>query len=665
MRRHVNVLACLLGLFLSSLSAVPSAVAQPAPPPSIADFFKREQMLDPKLSPNGQYIAVSLRGKDNSLVLAVVDLHDTKSSKVVGGFNDADVGGYSWVNDEWLIYTGVVGENTDIRNWHGTDIWAVRRDGKQSHALSTGRGAGRHQNDSGDVSIVGRPLDDSGDVIVARDRWDESGSYMGGELSRLNVDSGHVRRILTGLNNIQGWCIDPDGNPWCGISANGHFTKTYLRNSEGQLVLWQESDELEHKTVIPLFSDGKGLILAEAPTDHGEAAIFRVDPVTLKREDKPLVSTPGYDVDAQAVLDRQSRQVAGIKYQTDAVGTVWLKPAMKAAQAAIDKMLPGRNNDLQCSNCLKDPTVLVTSYSDVQPAEFYLYTAADNKLQPIGSTRPWINAEQMGHQDMFRFKARDGLEIPVLVTQPPGAANGPRPAVMMVHGGPNARGAYWGWKAETQLLASRGYVVIEPEFRGSTGYGWELFHAGWRQWGLTMQDDVTDALKWTVSKGWVDPKRVCIAGASYGGYAVLMGMIKDPDLYQCGIDWVGVTDIGLLDSITWSDASDVWKKYGMKQVVADPDKDAEQIKQTSPLRRAAELKKPLILAYGGLDRRVPFKHGTDFRDAVIAGGNKDVEWIFYPEEQHGWHKLEDNIDFWTRVDKLLARTIGTGPGTAR
>jgi dipeptidyl aminopeptidase/acylaminoacyl peptidase len=222
------------------------------------------------------------------------------------------------------------------------------------------------------------------------------------------------------------------------------------------------------------------------------------------------------------------------------------------------------------------------------------------------------------------------------------------------------RGKSWGWDPQVQFLASRGYAVLEPEYRGSTGFGSKHFRAGWKQWGLKMQDDIADGTRWAAAQGYADPKRVCIAGASYGGYATLMGLINDPDLYQCGIDWAGVTDINLLYDGHWnftSDLPDGWKQYGMPSLVGDQVKDAEQLKATSPLLQAARIKQPLLLAYGGADQRVPLPHGTKFYKAVKET-NPNVEWIEYEEEGHGWALPKNRVDFWSRVEKFLDKNIG-------
>jgi dipeptidyl aminopeptidase/acylaminoacyl peptidase len=174
-----------------------------------------------------------------------------------------------------------------------------------------------------------------------------------------------------------------------------------------------------------------------------------------------------------------------------------------------------------------------------------------------------------------------------------------------------------------------------------------------------MQNDIADGARWAIAQGTADASRICIAGASYGGYATLMGLVNDPDLYRCGIEWAGVTDIDLMYSISvyTSDTSDEQKKHSMPIMIGDREKDAAQLRATSPLEQAGRIKQPLLMAYGGSDRRVPLEHGTKFRDAVQKG-NPNTEWVEYPEEGHGWSLVKNRVDFWTRVEKFLDRNLG-------
>jgi dipeptidyl aminopeptidase/acylaminoacyl peptidase len=222
------------------------------------------------------------------------------------------------------------------------------------------------------------------------------------------------------------------------------------------------------------------------------------------------------------------------------------------------------------------------------------------------------------------------------------------------------RGEAWGWDPEGQFLASRGYAVLEPEFRGSRGYGFKLFSAGLKQWGLKMQDDIADSVKWAVDKGIADPERVCIMGGSYGGYATLMGLVNDPGLYRCGVASAAVTDISLLyDSsmAVLSDTSPDYKAYGMPELVGDREKDAAQFEATSPLKQAARIKRPLLLAHGTDDVRVPFPHYIKMRSA-LQEAKANAEFVEYAGEGHAWSTLKTRLDFWGRVEKFLDKNIG-------
>jgi dipeptidyl aminopeptidase/acylaminoacyl peptidase len=235
---------------------------------------------------------------------------------------------------------------------------------------------------------------------------------------------------------------------------------------------------------------------------------------------------------------------------------------------------------------------------------------------------------------------------------------------VLVHGGPYLRDREWEWKDIPQFLASRGYAVIEPEFRGTTGYGFEHFHAGWKQWGQAMQDDVADAVRWAVANKRIDGQRVCIAGGSYGGYSALMGVLRDPDLYRCGAAWAAVSEPRRMLESNWrwaDDISDDARRYSLRVLLGDPKDDAEMLKAISPLQQAARIKTPLLLIHGEADRRVPFIHAIEMRDALRRNG-QEPEWLTFPEEGHGWVKAENRRAFALKLESFLARHL-KGPAT--
>jgi dipeptidyl aminopeptidase/acylaminoacyl peptidase len=328
---------------------------------------------------------------------------------------------------------------------------------------------------------------------------------------------------------------------------------------------------------------------------------------------------------------------------------------MKKIQQDVDARVPGRINRLTCGKCGSDDVVvLVYSYGDQDPGQTGRQTTIGRvsaAYAPISTRSAWPHSSCIGY-------ARGGRELPVWLTLPPGAdRKSTRPAVVLVHGGPWLRGEYMHWNRDAPFLASRGYVVIEPEFRASTGYGYRHFRAGWKQWGRAMQEDVTDALNWAVGEGWVDAKKVCIAGASYGGYATLMGLVRTPELYRCGVAWAAVTDPRLLFEGSWrSEISEEARMYGLPTLIGDPKEDAATLAAITPVEQAARIKTPSLLAFGALDRRVPLEHGTRLRSAMRAAG-QEPEWVVYADEGHGWLRQENQIDFARRMEAFLAKYL--------
>lgn len=656
-----------LGLALTPTrpDAQQAADAAPAKVP-LASFFRPPLIAKPALSPSGRYLAVSVVVNTGRVQLALLDLEQLGPPKAIAGLNDADVAAYQWVNDERLVFDAVDRESGTGRSL-APGLWAVNRDGTQFRRLVdplvTASNARATLPRFAPLPWVWQLhsvlADGSNDVLVQGLTLSRAWEVVDSRLARLDTSTGATRNLSEGTpDHVTRWVVDREGRPAIVTTRNrgrfGAFTKSA---TDATWEKWQDTDYFGERYADPYWIGFDGQLLALGRRADGFAALHVVDAKTRRMEPEPMIALDGYDFRGTVIFDAEARRLVGVHYETDAPGTMWLDSGMKATQDAVNILLPETVNRIECQRCVGVPTVLVTASSDRQPPHYYVYHRDTKALTSIGASRPWIKAQEMGVREFHRFAARDGMSIPVLVTHPPGKASRPQPAVVLVHGGPWVRGTHWQWEPDAQFLASRGYVVIEPEFRGSQGYGFRHFQAGWKEWGRAMQDDVADAVNWAVGRSWVDAKRVCIAGASYGGYAVLMGLIRHHDLYQCGIDWVGVTDINLMYTIGWSDISDEAKGYELPQLVGDRVADAQQLKDTSPVEQAAKVRRPLLLAYGGIDRRVPIEHGKAFRDAV-GRTNKDVEWVEYPDEGHGWRKMETRVDFWTRVEKFLDRNIG-------
>ncbi|KQW89171.1 dipeptidyl aminopeptidase [Massilia sp. Root418] len=643
-------------------TAAPSAAAAALPP--VEDFFSTPEFSSPTLSPSGRYLAARLGGKGQRDRLAVLDLKDN-SAKVVAQFNNADISNITWVNEERIVFDSTDRTVAQRDVTAGPGLYAVNRDGSGYKALVNRNIAYDHPSaaaklvPSSVALLLQRGPQDSEYVYVTSPQY-SAGGVDHVDLLRLNTLTGKASQVSR-PGPAHAWLLD--------FKGQARVALTVERDQAAIHYLDPATDKWRQLTAFPAYAgtggfmpvglgpDGTLYVSARAGQD--KTSLYSYDIASGKLSAKPLVTVADYDFTGGLIMDKD--KLLGVRYSADATDTVWLDPAMKAMQAQIDALMPHTTNLVTLPRRPETPVVLVTAYSDAQPASYYLYDREKNKLDRVGSSHPKIDAGAMGKQAVVRYAARDGLQIPALLTLPPGR-NKNLPLVVLVHGGPYVHGSSWGWNPQTQFLATRGYAVLQPDYRGTTGLGEAHFRAGWKQWGLKMQDDVADAAKWAIAQGIADGKRICIAGASYGGYAALMGLVNDGDLFQCGINWAGVTDIPLMYTARgkWNirpDLSDDWKQYGMPLLVGDPDKDADQLKATSPLQQAARIKRPLLMAYGGADHRVTLEHGTRMRDALQAAGHP-AEWVLYPDEGHGWALPQTQVDFWNRVAQFLDRHIG-------
>jgi len=668
--------AAMLASVLAALWPPAAPLAAQPGPPAVADFFRNPDVGDAQLSPGGQYAALLRKGESGRMRLVVIDPVAPQSAITIAPPEDVDVHSVHWVSDDRLVF--------DVIDWRGErttangGLFAVDRDG--SHFLPLIAPTFRFHQDVTGTRIRSRELpatytlfsathDGSGDVIVAENLFDNKDPFNARAvvLYRLNTRTRQIRALTLGQPpGVLDWVLDADDVPRVATGYVDARRTVYLRGTDPkQWIVLGEFDRYRSDEFVPLFFGFDGALYVR----HGPVgSLFRFDLAQRRFDDQPTLELPGFDVEPDPVLDFRARQVLGYQYKTDAARTAWLDPGLAALQRRIDAALPDTINTIGCDQCLTSPLLLVTSSSDRQPARYSAFDRASGRLLDLGGALPWIEAPQMGRREFIHYRAGDGRSIPAYVTLPPDRNGKPFPLVVLVHGGPFVRGGYWEWDAEAQFLASRGYAVIQPEFRGSRGFGFDFFKAGWHQWGLAMQDDLADAARWAVAQGMADPNRIAIAGASYGGYAALMGLVRNPETFRCAVEWFGVTDIDLIYSVSWSDISEADLRYGEPALVGDPVVDAEQLKATSPLQNAGRISQPVLMAYGTQDRRVPLVHGEKLR-AAIATPRDDFKWIVYTGEGHGLRKENDRIDFWTRVEKFLDRYLksvppGAGKSTA-
>ena len=637
-----------------------TVVAAAVPPPADA-YFESPELSGAQLSPDGRRVAMLVGGKGLRARLAVLDTATMKPA-VVASFDDAHVGRFHWVNAQRLVFdisTELTGPGmVNV----GSGLFAVNADGSRFRQLvETTRSFAK----SGDADkllpwntfllrSVGLP--DSEDVFVVKPEEISKERVGFFQLQRVNTVTGRMTEVEAPLHAAD-WTVDASGALRAALTSHADKVTVQWRAPNGAWIQLAAYDTFSRNWLRPRYVAPDGRLYVEAPLGD-KAAVFTFDPETRQRSALPIAASKDFDLHPSFIAN--DKGLLGLRYTIDAEVTQWLDANMKAAQAAVDALLPATANRIQVPARGDSPFLIVEAFADVQPTVSYLYHQLTGKLTRLGTSHPRIDPAQGGQTDFVRYQARDGLSIPAYLTLPPGGVKKGLPLVVLVHGGPWVRGAAWAFDPEVQFLASRGYAVLQPEFRGSTGFGAKHFEAGMKQWGLAMQHDVADGARWAIAQGFADPKRICIAGASYGGYAALMGLVNDSDLFRCGVSWVGVTDPQLLFSVSWSDITNESKRYGMTRLVGDPVADAALLKAVSPLEQAARIKRPLLLAYGAWDVRVPIIHGEKLRDALKRHNSK-VEWLVYENEGHGWARPENRIDFWTRVEKFLARELAAPP----
>jgi acetyl esterase/lipase len=643
---------------LSALGLPLPGHAQAGPPLPAAAFFERPAFGDAQFSPSGRRVAFRVGAASTRDRLGVLDI-ETMKVQLAASFDDVDVIRFAWVNDQRLLFNTGDRRLAQADQRFASGLFAVNADGGgfrqlvQREHVWVRDGIGTSQLPWNTFALWQMGAQDGDEVFVVQPEQitDKGVGYI--RLLRLNTVNGRSTDVAT-PEHATHWLIDGQGALRAVLSEKDARATLYWQQG-GQWKVLRQFDRFTGGDLQPAFVGPDGQVLALARPGRDTVAVYSYDPATDKLGDKPVIGTPQFDLAPRFIAT--DRKLLGLRFTVDAEVTHWLDDEMKAHQAEVDKLLPATANMLDLPRRGDSPHLLVRAFADVQPELFFLYDRRSKKLARLGAAQPAIRAGQMASMDLVRYKARDGLEIPAYLTLPPGGARKNLPLVVWVHGGPWGRGTSWGWRAEIQFLASRGFAVLQPEFRGSTGFGDRHFRASFKQWGLAMQDDLADGARWAIEQGIADAKRIAIMGASYGGYAALMGLARDGDLFRCGISHVGVSDILLMYDAHWSDLNDEWKRYGMPQMVGDREKDRAQLEATSPIRLADRIRNPLLIAHGAVDRRVPVEHGERIYKAVKAH-NPNVEWVLYDKEGHGFSLPENEADFMQRVERFLARHLG-------
>jgi len=626
------------------------------PPAKIETLFQHARYGHTMLSPDGKKLATAARvGKRFGLI--VIDL-DTNKTTPVAGFSDADITWFTWINDHRIVFS-IIDMHVGLADQLGGGLYAVEADGSIMRTImptieaqaNSGAYVGKYQWDDYLDHYKG-----TDDIVVGEQYIDEFGVQKGFNPIRINTRKltrtsegvglkGRVTDIVTDWTGMPrtAEAIDGDGNAAIWYRAPGQDNWAKLTES---------STSYDKDLIEPVgFAPDGSLNMVASQADRNTRALFAYDPAKRAIGKLLYEDSDGGANMGDPLYDKTDGHLLGVHTNSDAPRIKWIDADWAKLQDSVDAALPGNVNDLQGD---VHGRVLVRSYSEREPGRYYLYDAKTHKLQEELALRPDIDPEQLAETKILHYKTRDGLRLMAYLTLPPGREAKKLPLIVLPHGGPYLRDE-WGFNPEVQFLATRGYAVVQPQFRGSTGFGSRLFTEGWKTWGLAMQDDLTDAVKGLADADLIDAKRVCIMGASYGGYAALMGVVKDPDQYRCAIAFAAVSDIDLMFTAYGSDfSSSLWADFGMKMLVGDPAKLKDQFAATSPARQAARIKAPVLLVHATDDHRVPLEHGLVMRNA-LAAAHKVYEWHEITDEAHGLMKEENRYAYYHWVEDFLAK----------
>lgn len=655
-----------------------AAGSAPLPPEA---FFKHPSVLSVKLSPSGRHVAMTALKDDKRVMLLVVDLESKEPARSLVYYAKQDVVDFGWVNNDRLYFR--LGQIEPAKSaTHLPGLFAVDVQGKQIVELicseiksclqqSGALGIDPYRGVAYQHLFVPRAQEGvrPNEIIVGKVDLQLK------QVAPLWLDStsGVVRSMSlpAAPAGTQSWWFDSKGRARLLLTVDEDKARGAYHWLAPDADRWRELASFDLLKppfeAVGVSDDGK-LYVTEERGPAKETVLTTFDFETGKPAAKPIVQVPGFDFAGYLIHSDIDGHLLGVQVEADSGVTVWLDEGMKRFQAEVDAKFDATVNRISCVHCGQpDMVALVFAQSDRDPGRYLLYRAATKRWEVVMPVMPGIDAKQMAGVDFQRIKARDGRELPVWITMPQGVEPGkPAPTIVLPHGGPWVRGGAWRWEPMAQFLASRGYLVLEPEFRGSTGYGRAHLEAGFKQWGRAMQDDLVDTLAWARKQGIANDK-ACVMGASYGGYATLMGLVRHPDFFRCGVAWVAVADLPLfLEGSMWVlDDIPRWaRKHGLPERVGDPKKDAAELAEVSPVVQAARIKAPLLLAMGDEDVRVPPEHGRRLRDAMTKAGNPP-EYIEYKNEGHGWQHLSARVDFAQRVEAFLAKQLRGTEGAGK
>lgn len=645
--------ASLLALHRPCVAAQGAEAAAGAAVP-ISAFVDEDKYTIPRLSPDGKQLAITVRipsGERTALVIMVYSLPDMK---VTGGIrlpvHEVPLD-YDWVGNARLVIARGFeqGSRTTLLN-HG-ELLASDIDGKNQVYLhgyrmptTILRGA-RHPDDyaTGIVESVPREYNDR--VFVSSQLWEGDRT----QLYDINTRN-NARKLIADLPMKElNFLIQNDGMPRFAFGYDAELHAVVFRNNQAKGA-WDKITGMGSR-YTPLAFSRDDTRFAALYSKSGEPESLVVEEVR-SGERKTLYADP------VATPLRLYGGRGGLPF--GAVSSVGIARASYFDDADEDTRLhkllsqqfPG--NLVNFESASRDGQIMLFSVrSDRDPGSYYLFDRKTGKADLLFASMEAIEPDQMAERRPVSYRARDGLEIHGYLTIPRRAAGAKLPLVMIPHGGPHIVYDSWFFDTDAQFLASRGYAVLQLNFRGSGGRGPSFQHAGYRQWSGKIQDDLVDGVKWAIAQGDIDPQRMCVYGASFGAYSAMMLAAREPGLFRCAVGYAGAYDLSLLAKT--DDA--VLDKRLRAAIARFVGTDQAELERNSPVSRAADIKVPVLLVHGGQDKRTPAAHAERMRQALSAAG-RPPEWFYVSDEGHGFYDTKNQTEFYRRLETFLAKHLG-------
>ena len=600
----------------------------------LEDFFKNPEQTSYQISPDGDYysflapyenrmnIFVQKRGSDEIIQL-------TKET-------ERDISGYFWPNNERILYLKDTGGDENYK------LYGINIDNSNPIAYT--------DIDGVRTQIIDDLPDIPNEVIIGLNQRNPQVF----DPYRLNLETGEKEMLAENPGNIQGWMFDHDGKLRVAFAiVDGVNISLLYRETEADEWGTVLTTSFKDNVSPEFFTFDNKNVIATSNLGRDKSAVVEFD-IANGKELEMLYENPDFDVSGVS-YSKKRKVMTSANYTSSKREKHFFDKQYEDLYKRLEKDLGDYEIAITGMNKNED-VFIIRTYSDRSLGSYYIYDMATDKIEKITDVSPWIDEDNMANVYPVKYKTRDGLTIHAYLTLPLGytletAKN--LPTIINPHGGPWARDG-WGFNPEVQFLANRGFAVFQMNFRGSTGYGKKFWESSFKKWGLEMQDDITDGTNWLIKKGIADPKKIAIYGASYGGYATLMGLVKEPQLYAAGVDYVGVSNMFTF----MKTIPPYWEPLlaMMYEMVGNPSEDSLLLRKVSPVYHVDKIVAPLFIAQGANDPRV----NIDESDQIVEAMKKQgvvVEYMVKDNEGHGFRNEENKFDFYRAMEAFLNQQL--------